>query len=109
MPLSRPGFPNPQGLPLCAVASLWGEWGLRAGRCWRAFCIAHGLKRFLTGLIASSVLASAQAYAPEPPVESHPVGPIVFTALFVGFFVVFAWMVWRNKDKHGKGHKNPKP
>jgi hypothetical protein len=57
------------------------------------------MKRFLAGLTASSLLASAQAQAPEPPLESHPFGTIVFVALFVGFCVVFAWMVWRNKDK----------
>jgi hypothetical protein len=64
------------------------------------------MKRFLAALIALSPLASAQAQAPEPPLEPHPLGTIVFVVLFVGFCVVFAWMVWRNKDKEKKeGHK----
>lgn len=55
------------------------------------------------------MLASAQAYAPELPVESHPVGTIVVRALFGGFCVVFAWMVLRHKDKDDKEHKETKP
>jgi len=57
------------------------------------------MKRFLAALIAFSPLASAYAQATEPPLESHPLGTIVFVVLFVGFCVGFAWMVWRNRDK----------
>ena len=64
------------------------------------------MKRFFAGSIAALLLASAQAQAPEPPVESNPAGTIVFVVLFVGFCVVFAWMVWRNK---GKGKKDQHP
>ena len=61
------------------------------------------MNRFLAALIALLPLAPALAQAPEPPVESHPIGTIVFIVLFVGFCVGFAWMVWRNKDnKEGK-------
>jgi hypothetical protein len=59
------------------------------------------MKRLLPGLLAF-LSASALAQEPEPPLESHPVGTIVFIVLFVGFCVVFAWMVWRNKDKEKK-------
>jgi len=56
------------------------------------------MKRFLPGLIALLPVASAFADAPpEPPLEPHPVATIVFLALFVGFCVVFAWMVWRKR------------
>jgi hypothetical protein len=65
------------------------------------------MKRFLAALIAVSPLVPAQAQAPEPPVESNPVGTIAFVVLFVGFCVVFAWMVWRNKDKDKKEGKKP--
>jgi hypothetical protein len=64
------------------------------------------MKRFFAALIALSPLVSAQAQAPEPPLEPHPIGTVVFILLFVGFCVVFAWMVWRNKDKdRKKDHK----
>jgi hypothetical protein len=59
------------------------------------------MKRLLPGLFAF-LCASAQALEAEPPLESHPIGTIVFIALFVGFCVAFAWMVWRNKDKEKK-------
>ena len=65
------------------------------------------MKRILAALIAWFPLASAQAQAPEPPLESNPAGTIVFVVLFVGFCVVFAWMVWRNKDKDKKESKKP--
>jgi hypothetical protein len=56
------------------------------------------MKRILPGLIALLPFASAFADAPaEPPLEPHPMATIVFLALFVGFCVVFAWMVWRKK------------
>jgi hypothetical protein len=67
------------------------------------------MKRLLAGLTAASLLASAQAQAPEPPLEPHPIGTIVFIALFVGFCVVFGWMVWRNSHKGKKEGKAPKP
>jgi len=67
------------------------------------------MKRFLAGLTALSLIASAQAQTPEPPLEPHPIGTIVFVVLFVGFCVVFAWMVWRNKDKDGKKEKKSSP
>jgi len=67
------------------------------------------MKRFLPGLIAWSLLAFAHAQTPEPPVESNPIGMIIFVALFVGFCVVCAWMVWRNKDKEKKAGKKPQP
>ena len=56
------------------------------------------MKRFLPGLIAllPAVSAFADALA-EPPLEPHPMATIVFIVLFVGFCVVFAWMVWRKK------------
>jgi len=61
------------------------------------------MKRLLPGFLALLyTFAQAQDQVPEPPVESHPIGTIVFIALFVGFCVVFAWMVWRNKDKEKK-------
>jgi hypothetical protein len=57
------------------------------------------MKRLLAGLLASPLAAFAQSQsAPEPPVEAHPIGTLVFVVLFVGFCVVFAWMVWRKKD-----------
>ncbi len=59
------------------------------------------MKRLLPGFLAP-LSASALALESEPPLESHPIGTIVFIALFVGFCVVFAWMVWRNKDKEKK-------
>jgi hypothetical protein len=57
------------------------------------------MKRFLAGLLTvpAAVFAQSQT-APEPPVEAHPIGTLVFVALFVGFCVVFAWMVWRKKE-----------
>jgi hypothetical protein len=66
------------------------------------------MKRFLPGLTAF-LLASANAQTPEPPVESNPMGTIIFAVLFVGFCVVFVWMVWRNKDKGKKQDGNPHP
>jgi len=57
------------------------------------------MKRFLSGAIAMlPVAASAMDAAPEPPVEAHPIGTLVFIVLFVGFCVVFAWMVWKKKE-----------
>lgn len=61
------------------------------------------MKHLLPGLLAFlCASAQAQSEVPEPPLQPHPVGTIVFIALFVGFCVVFAWMVWRNKDKEKK-------
>ena len=58
------------------------------------------MKRFLAGLLALPLSAIAQNNAPpEPPVEAHPIGTLVFIVLFVGFCAVFAWMVWRNRGK----------
>jgi len=58
------------------------------------------MKRLIAGLTAVLLLAPAYAEAPaEPPVESNTVGTIIFAVLFFGFCIVFAWMVWRNKDK----------
>ena len=65
------------------------------------------MKRLLAALIAAPLLASAQSQAPEPPLEPHPIGTIVFIVLFIGFCVVFAWMVWRNRDKDKKDGKKP--
>jgi len=42
---------------------------------------------------------SARAQAPEPAVEPNTLATAIFLVLFVGFCAVFAWMVWRNKDK----------
>jgi membrane protein DedA with SNARE-associated domain len=57
------------------------------------------MKRLISGLIALLPLAYAYADAPtEPPLEPHPMATIVFIVLFVGFCVVFAWMVWRKKE-----------
>ena len=57
------------------------------------------MKRLLAGLLALPLSAIAQTQAPpEPPVEAHPIGTLVFIALFVGFCVVFGWMVWRKKE-----------
>jgi len=62
------------------------------------------MKRLLAGLVALPLSAIAQTQAPpEPPVEAHPIGTLIFIGLFVGFCVVFAWMVWRNKDKKEDG------
>jgi membrane protein DedA with SNARE-associated domain len=64
------------------------------------------MKEFAMKCLLPAFLAilsvSALAQEPEPPLESHPIGTIVFIVLFVGFCVVFAWMVWRNKDKEKK-------
>lgn len=66
------------------------------------------MKRLLAGLLAFPLSAFAQGQAAaEPPVESHPLGTIVFVVLFIGFCVVFAWMVWRNKGK--KEDEKPQP
>jgi membrane protein DedA with SNARE-associated domain len=68
----------------------------------REFKKEFAMKRFLAGLLALPMAALAQTAgqaAPEPPVEAHPIGTIVFVVLFVGFCVVFVWMVWRNKGK----------
>ena len=68
------------------------------------------MKRFLAGLLALPLSALAQNGAPtEPPIEANPVGTIVFVALFVGFCVVFGWMVWRNKGKGNKENEKPQP
>lgn len=68
------------------------------------------MKRLLPGFLAFLyTFAQAQAEAPEPPLEPHPIGTIVFIAVFVGFCVVFAWMVWRNKDKEKKEGKKHQP
>ena len=59
------------------------------------------MKRFLAGLLTMPLAALAQTAgqaAPEPPVEAHPIGTIVFVVLFVGFCVVFGWMVYRKKE-----------
>ena len=56
------------------------------------------MKRFLAGLITLLPSAFAWADAPaEPPLEPHPMATIVFLVLFVGFCVVFVWMIWRKK------------
>jgi len=57
------------------------------------------MKRFLAGSIASLLLASAHAQAPEPAVEPNTLATAIFLVLFVGFCAGFVWMVWRNKDK----------
>jgi hypothetical protein len=58
------------------------------------------MKRFLPGLLALPLSAFAlNEPPPEPPLESNPVGTIIFVVLFVGFCAGFAWMVWRNKGK----------
>ena len=67
------------------------------------------MKHPLPYLLALPLSAFAQDQAPEPPLESHPIGMIVFVVLFVGFCVVFAWMVWRNKDKEKKEGKKRQP
>jgi len=57
------------------------------------------MKRFLSGVLALLPLtAFAIDAAPEAPVEPHPIGTLVFVVLFVGFCVVFAWMVWKKKE-----------
>ena len=66
------------------------------------------MKRFLSGVLALLPLtAAAIDAAPEAPVEAHPIGTLVFVVLFIGFCVVFAWMVWRNKDKKEDGKPQP--
>ena len=57
------------------------------------------MKRLLAGSIAFFLFASARAQAPEPAVEPNTLATAIFLVLFVGFCAVFAWMVWRNKDK----------
>ena len=56
------------------------------------------MKRFLAALLTLPLadFAWGQA-APEPPLEPHPMATIVFIVLFVGFCVVFGWMVWRKR------------
>jgi hypothetical protein len=67
------------------------------------------MKRFLAGLLALPLSAFAQGQTPpEPPVEPHPIGTLIFIALFVGFCVVFGWMVWRKKDDKKEDQK-PQP
>jgi hypothetical protein len=57
------------------------------------------MKRFLSGVLALLPLTAAAIEAQaEPPVEAHPIGTLVFVVLFVGFCVVFAWMVWKKKE-----------
>jgi hypothetical protein len=56
------------------------------------------MKRILAGSIASFLLASAHAQAPEPAVEPNTLATAIFLVLFVGFCAGFVWMVWR-KDK----------
>ena len=58
------------------------------------------MKRLLFGLIALAQCVGAYAIdaAVEPPLESHPIGTIVFVVLFFGFCIGFAWMVWRKKE-----------
>jgi len=59
------------------------------------------MKRFLAGLLTLPMVAVAQTAgqaAPEPPVEAHPIGTLVFIVLFVGFCAVFGWMVYRKKE-----------
>ena len=57
------------------------------------------MKRLLAGSVASFLLASAHAQAPEPAVEPNTLATAIFLVLFVGFCAVFAWMVWRNRNK----------
>jgi len=57
------------------------------------------MKRLFAGSVASFLLASAHAQAPEPAVEPNTLATAIFLVLFVGFCAGFAWMVWRNKDK----------
>jgi hypothetical protein len=49
-----------------------------------------------SGIVPLFLLSAAQAQtsAPEPPVESNPIGLIIFALLFVGFCVGFIWMTW---------------
>ena len=63
------------------------------------------MKKYLSSLPALLASSSALAQAPEPAAESNPIGTIIFAVLFVGFCVVFAWMVWRNKGKDQQDKK----
>jgi hypothetical protein len=61
--------------------------------------------KLLSGIVPLFLLSAAQAQtsAPEPPVESNPIGLIIFALLFVGFCVGFVWLTWwRDKDKKAK-------
>jgi hypothetical protein len=61
------------------------------------------MKKFLSGCIPALVCLSAHAeLPPEPPIESNPVGMLIFGVLFVGFCVGFIWMIWRNKEGKDK-------
>ena len=63
------------------------------------------MKRFVAGLLAMPLAALAQTAdqaAPDPPLESHPIGTLVFVILFVGFCVMFGWMVVRNSKQNKK-------
>ena len=61
--------------------------------------LEFAMKRLLACLLALPLSALAQNQAaPEPPLEAHPLGIIVFILLFVGFCVGFGWMVWRKKE-----------
>ena len=58
------------------------------------------MKRFLAGVLALPFSALAQSQpASEPAIESNPLGTLIFVVLFVGFCLVFGWMVWRNRGK----------
>ena len=43
--------------------------------------------------------------APEAPVQSNPLGTIIFGVIFFGVCAVFGWMVWRNKGRDQKEEK----
>jgi hypothetical protein len=60
------------------------------------------MKRFLAGSIASFLVASAHAQAPEPALEPNTVATFIFLGLFAAFCVGFVWMIWRNKGKEKK-------
>lgn len=51
-------------------------------------------------------LAALAVDAAEPPVESRPIGILVFVVLFVGGIAVFGWMIWRNEKKKSKQGKS---
>jgi len=57
------------------------------------------VNRILPALLVLFLPLAALAVDAEPPVESHPVGIIVFLVLFVGGCAAFGWMIWRNEKK----------
>ena len=79
------------------------EGGCACGSSGDAACGAGGVMAWERG--RGKGARGAEGFDVDYALESDPMGTIIFGVLFVGFCVVFAWMVWRNKGK--KEDKNP--